>query len=168
MKVLFLDIDGVLNSERYYHSDEWKNISSKINNGEQKYSPHFLIDKKSIEVLNNLIKSMPDLSIIISSTWKRYGRYEQTKEYLIQNGFRFESQIIDCTPELNSLKYCRGDEIQLWLNKHLDVSNYCIIDDDNDMLSTQLENFVQINSEVGLTEEDCEEIKRILNKRIVW
>lgn len=163
MKVLFLDIDGVLNSERYHHSYEWKNISSKINNGEQKYSPHFLIDKKSIEVLNNLIKSMPDLSIIISSTWKRYGRYEQTKKYLVQNEFQFESQIIDCTPELNSLKYCRGDEIQLWLNKHLDVSNYCIVDDDNDMLSTQLENFVQINSKVGLTEEDCEEIKRILN-----
>jgi len=163
MKILFLDIDGVLNSKRYYQSDEWKNISVKINNGEQKYSPHFLIDKKSIEVLNNLIKSMPDLSIIISSTWKRYGRYEQTKKYLVQNGFRFESQIIDCTPELNSLKYCRGDEIQLWLNKHLDVSNYCIVDDDNDMLSTQLENFVQVNSEVGLTEEDCEKIKRILN-----
>ena len=31
------------------------------------------------------------------------------------------------------------------------------------MLSTQLENFVQIHSEVGLTEEECEEIKRILN-----
>jgi hypothetical protein len=37
----------------------------------------------------------------------------------------------------------RGHEIQDWLDKHKEVTNYVIIDDDNDMLDTQRSNFVR-------------------------
>jgi len=84
MKILFLDIDGVLNSCQYHNSEEWKSISSKVSNDELTYSPYLLIDTKSVEILNNLIESLPDVSIVISSTWKRYGRFELTKKYLVQ------------------------------------------------------------------------------------
>jgi hypothetical protein len=37
----------------------------------------------------------------------------------------------------------RGHEIELWLKMHPEVSNYVIIDDDNDMLDNQRANFVR-------------------------
>jgi hypothetical protein len=159
MKVLFLDIDGVLNSRRYYESDEWKQISSQLNSDSLKYSPHFLIDRNSIALLNQLVQCVPDMKIVVSSTWKRYGTYELTKGYLVQAGFLYPDSIIDYTPDLAEPKYCRGDEVQWWLDKHSEVKSYCIVDDDDDMLCNQLNNLVQTSSRLGLTKEDCEKIR---------
>jgi len=43
------------------------------------------------------------------------------------------------------------------------ISNYCIVDDDNDMLEFQKKHFVQTNPWTGLTKKDYRKIKQILN-----
>lgn len=40
---------------------------------------------------------------------------------------------------------------------------YVIFDDDNDMLMQQKEHFIHIDHMVGITQENIEEAKRILN-----
>ncbi len=55
-------------------------------------------------------------------------------------------EVIDITPDLgfNDDDSVRGNEIKSWLEKNIDiVETYCIIDDDEDMLSEQLNNFVK-------------------------
>ena len=42
-----------------------------------------------------------------------------------------------------------------------DITEYCIVDDDSDMLSHQ--KFVLVESRIGLNYETAHEIKRILN-----
>lgn len=40
---------------------------------------------------------------------------------------------------------------------------YCIVDDDKDMLDKQMKNFVHIDNYTGITDNDIEKIKQILN-----
>jgi hypothetical protein len=57
----------------------------------------------------------------------------------------------------------RGEEIEDYLNKHTEVENYCIIDDDSDMLEEQLSHFLRTNYHEGLTKDHIVLIKNILN-----
>jgi len=51
----------------------------------------------------------------------------------------------------------------MWLESHLSVKNYVIIDDRIDMQKDQLDHFVKVNSYYGFTDEDLEEAMIILN-----
>lgn len=73
---------------------------------------------------------------------------------IVKSGFgRFEGYI--SKQELSTL-HCINEQIE----------SYAIVDDDNDMTDYQKENcFVQTDFMVGLTIEDCNKIKEILNKK---
>jgi len=69
----------------------------------------------------------------------------------------------------------RGFEIQQWIDDNNDnILSYCIIDDDNDMLPSQRNNFVRtahnkdhldcIGIGLGLTKKCSERVVKILNK----
>ena len=58
----------------------------------------------------------------------------------------------------------RGFEIQNYLDTQKDVLSYCILDDDCDMLPTQLDSFIQSDFSVGLTEDIVNKAINILNK----
>lgn len=58
----------------------------------------------------------------------------------------------------------RGFEIQNYLDTQKDVLSYCILDDDCDMLPTQLDSFIQTDFRVGLTEDNVNKAINILNK----
>jgi len=60
--------------------------------------------------------------------------------------------------------FTRGEEIQMWLDSHLSVKNYVIIDDREDMQQNQLDHFVKVNSYYGFTDEDLEKALMILDK----
>jgi hypothetical protein len=57
----------------------------------------------------------------------------------------------------------RGDEIQYYLSTDQSITHYCIVDDDNDMLDSQKDNFVRTDFKTGLTEDNIEQIKKILS-----
>ncbi len=71
--------------------------------------------------------------------------------------------IIDCTPIIYRVHLSRGEEIEIWLKEHPEIINYVIIDDRTDFTEEQKVHFVHINSYVGLTEEDVQLAKNILN-----
>lgn len=150
-KVIFLDIDGVLNV---------------YCEGRDEYGCTF---HKHFEDNLSWIIKQTKAKIVISSTW-RFSGLEILKEMWDKRGL--PGEVIDITPDLNNLK--RGDEIQHWLDNNK-VINYVIVDDDNDMLDIQKNNFVQTSGNYdhsdcvdvgyGLTRKCSERIVEILNKQ---
>lgn len=129
MKVLFLDVDGVLNYR------EWFRI-----HGREDYP----LDPVCIELVQRIIKET-GCKIVLSSTWRNHeGSVQELKKYF---------EIIDKTPHFSSF---RGDEIKAWLEKHPEVTKYAILDDDNDMHPDQ--KLFDCSFDIGLTHEMTQEI----------
>ena len=56
-----------------------------------------------------------------------------------------------------------SDEIEEYLNQHPEIDNYVIIDDDLDMLTKQMNNFVVTDTNIGMTYNTYVRAKEILN-----
>jgi hypothetical protein len=160
MKIIFLDIDGVLNHEAFYgqrHDNLKKGIKIK--------HPYSEIDPACVEKLNVLCGET-GAKVVISSTWRHSG-LDYCRDVLEFHGFKGE--IIDITP--SSPTRFRGLEILDWIktNKELigepyyNFTEYVILDDDSDMLYWQKDNFLLIDRFVGLTMGDVFRAKKILN-----
>lgn len=138
MKVLFLDFDGVLNSHQsatFWHNKrdqaKWENELYKEWQGSLK---EYLAQEFCPIALSNveeLVRRIPDLKIVVSSTW-RLGETVETLKKILHPAKLVSDAIIDVTPYIGFSKP-RGQEIQLWLDKHPDVTNFVIVDDDGDM-----------------------------------
>ena len=167
MKVLFLDIDGVLNTKYWY-------TQMDRNTPKDKYG--YAFDPNSVA---NLKRSVEDTGaeIVISSSWKCMGLSQMEDMWRDRN---LPGRIIGITPnsvsdemllnaDIDSIElfHIRGEEIKEWLMKHAKrVSSYAIIDDMDNMLPEQQSHFVQSNPEVGITEGDADTIITILNKEL--
>lgn len=127
--IIFLDIDGVMNYESAYRNGECGYADGSNH-------PSFGLTAKKL--LNELIEEV-DAEIVISSTWRLDGFLAMKKLWNTQE--KMAGLLIDVTPV--SKDRIRGVEIQMWLDAHpRTVDNYVIIDDDSDMLDSQLDNFV--------------------------
>lgn len=118
MKVIFLDIDGVLNSNDWYVKT--RGVGG-YNGGD--------IDPECIELINDLIDAT-GAKIIMSSSWR--SDYENSCEYLYDNGLYCDA-IIGKTPhfcytcqndDIRST-LCRGNEIQYVLESEY-ITNYVV------------------------------------------
>lgn len=126
MKVLFLDIDGVLNSVSWYKNRPHRFL--KDNPEESDWACE--LDPSAILVFKKLVHDVPDLQIVISSTWRRNYELSEFQRRLSQMLSIEPSRVIDRTPWLNTI---RGLEIQDWLTRNPQVTKFAIIDDDSDM-----------------------------------
>ncbi len=163
-KVIFLDIDGVLNTK------DWHCRMTKD-------TPHdefgFAFDPIAVSNLAHIIDETGAV-IVISSSWKFHGVSKLRKMWAIRN---LPGEILDITPNtvsdemlLNAdldkveLGVCRGNEIKEWLTMHKgEVSNYVIIDDYDDLLPEQENYTVITNTLIGISEFDAEKAIKILN-----
>lgn len=134
MRVLFLDVDGVLNS-----------IKTKVATGgyptELTHREQF--DWMAIRLLQRLCNSS-GVQVVLSSAWRLHYDYKDVAK-------AFDLPIIDRTP---SLLGCRGNEIKHWLDNHVECTHYAILDDDPDMLPEQKTQFVQTSAYEGMTWAD--------------
>ena len=146
MKVIFLDIDGVLNSLRSAHA---------FNGYPHDFSKESLkqFDWVAIELIKRVCDET-NAKIVISSTWRKQHSIEDFKNYL-------KLDIIDKTPTMMG---GRGYEIQKWLADKENIEKYAIIDDDNDMLPEQMEFFVHTSHKEGFLYKDYCKLLKILNK----
>lgn len=171
--VLFLDIDGVLNSSIYFEKRKLKLESDKSSssftardtlNSEKKDLPWDQdLDPLSIENLNCIVRDVPNLEIILSSTWRRSFLPDQMTELMKLRGF--VGEITHSTSVHNGKYDVRGNEIKHWLecNRPLGFFRYIILDDDSDMLYEQRNNFLHIDSYAGLTPNHAYKAVRFLN-----
>lgn len=143
MKVLFLDVDGVLNSaERPAQCRE---------GGIMGIDP--VLTSRLVRVL-----LATGAKVVVSSAWRICG---------IDPGSRFFDCLSAADPTGLVLGRiigktadgwarrdcdCRGDEIQLWLDSHKDVTAFAIVDDDAGMGHLE-DHCVRTSWAEGLTEE---------------
>lgn len=160
MKVIFLDIDGVLNVIPKSHDDFGGTFHEDF-----------------VENLRRIIDET-GAKIVISSSWRFSGLEWMQKMWQFRN---LPGDVIDVTTafadkklNLNYWDVVRGHEIKVWLDAHTDIENYVILDDDLDMLDEQMNNYVQcsdnkdhpdcIDIGYGLTKICAEKTIEILNR----
>lgn len=140
MKVLFLDIDGVVNNMKTDMSDSW---------GIDPYMA-FLVGKIQLDT---------GCEIVLSSSWRFSPEgVQKVNDRVVK--------LLDTTPTDTKGLKTRGDEIKYWLEyDHAPhVSKYAIVDDENDFLPEQLTHLFKTNFRDGLTKEIADEITNYLNK----
>ena len=146
-RVIFLDFDGVITTPK----SKFKLITEKMQ----------LIKKLCLKT---------NSSIVITSDW-RFVDVFHTLESLNKNSeFILNDFVSGVTKHLKIyddqfIKFAhRGDEIELYLEEHPEITNYVIIDDCNDFLASQLNNLVITNSNYGINSSDIFIAFRILIK----
>lgn len=165
MKVLFLDIDGVIVTRESLlkHSE---NMKEKRANGHSfddldawMKAQHEQFHHVCLLNLAEIVKNCPDLKIVVTSTW-RLGRSVQDLKDLFPD--IIAERIVDKTKA--SIHGFRGAEIEEWLDRHPEVEKFVILDDDSDMTEVQKKNhFVQTTMLEGLTRNHVDDAIRILS-----
>ena len=176
MKVLFLDIDGVLNSENWFAyriycvKNNMVNILMNFVDTDDRNIKHKLtmLDDRAIANLNRIIEET-GCKVVLSSSWRSSIESENifTQDLLKLKGFKYE--FYDVTPRLwfSDFSIRRGEEIKFWLDKESEkheIESFVILDDDSDMLPEQMNNFIHIDGQVGLTDRDVLAAIEILNR----
>ena len=150
-KILFIDFDGVLNTEHYqgllqYQGKPWQD----------EYGAFF--DPKAVKQLKRIIDAT-DADIVVESSWKYLGLDAMKELWEVRN---LPGTIIDITPSL--LGKNKGVEIASWLSKYAKQDiRYVIIDDEYVILDSQLPHFILTNPYEGITEEQANRAISILN-----
>jgi hypothetical protein len=139
MKILFLDIDGVCNKKDTFTKDP---------------KDFFPIDTY-MAFLVGKIKLHTGCEVVLSSSWRH-------SPYGVDIVQRRIVPILDTTSD--SEDGIRGEEIQEWLDENPEVEKYAILDDDDDILDEQEENFFQTDFETGLTDETALKVIKHLNE----
>jgi len=150
MKVIFLDIDGVLNSDNFM----------KNNQGEA-------INRNSVSILKKIIDKTGAV-IVMSSGWRLWfddnmmpkeGYSQHLHDILCEFGIKIFGKTPDfSTDEIRANKTfsrVKAKEIIAWLNEHKSVNKYVVIDD-LDLINDEIKpHLVRTNGQFGITEEDA-------------
>lgn len=151
MKVLFLDIDGVLNS---YGSR---------NRAGSDFATHKAWLESAVSELKR-IQAETHCFIVISSDWRLQENILRLREGWIH--FSLPGWL-STTPVLglnNIYNFNRGKEIKAWLTEAgTQVETFAILDDNPWMLPEQEGNFVRTEDWTGLTKHDADKVISILN-----
>lgn len=166
MKVIFLDIDGVLNSKT--------DFLEAAHYGHPHNSGNIIISPGKLYLLESIIVRT-GAKIVVSSSWRNTFKLSEIHEMFNSRGFTLpRTVIIGKTPNLrhgisSGPEYFRSKEIKEWLDGHINVDSYVILDDipdrwfdttlhDNLITTNEYDglNFIQANQAVhilGMTEE---------------
>jgi hypothetical protein len=150
MKVIFLDIDGVLNSERFLKNNQDESI-----------------DRNNVSILKKVIDKTGAV-IVMSSAWRLWFDdnmmpRERYCQYLYDILCEFDITLFGKTPDLSTeeirtnktFSHVKAKEIIAWLDEHETVDKYVVIDDldlKNEEINAHL---IRTDGHVGITEEDA-------------
>lgn len=162
-KIIFLDFDGVLNTEHYqgllrYQGEPWQDEHGAF------------FDPNAVKQLRRIIDAT-GADIVIESSWKYLGLDAMKELWKVRN---LPGRVIDITPSSVSDEYllknldttmihCKGMEIASWLSEQAEDIRYTIIDDEYVILDSQLPHFILTNPYEGITEEQTNRAISILN-----
>jgi len=150
MKILFLDVDGVLNSwptMKEWHANKWGLIHQ--------------IGKDLVARVNKIVEAT-GCKVVLSSTWKHsrvhFPELADLTNYFKKFGATFE--LFDQTP--NARDEVRGKEIQMWLDENPGVESIAILDDDGGM-GLFIPYWVKTSMETGITDEHVNQAVLLLS-----
>lgn len=174
MKVIFSDIDGVLDDNKSFEKHIYR---LETLNGD--HTAFQMIDESKIELLASICKEY-GARLVFCSYWKMFlntnGKDEvdillmNILDKLKQNGI----EEIEFTPDVedNDIWYhAKSNEINAYLNNHPEVDSYCVIGDRLDELELHKDNLLLTSwnedgkGNGGLLPHHSEEVGKILNKK---
>ena len=151
-KILFLDVDGVLNNGKWAEKVQKTENRSILNNA--------MLYPKSLQQLKRIIDET-GAQIVVSSSWRQISRLMTA---LTQQLNLYGLSIADTTPYTGA---DRGEDISAWLSNHPEVTEYAILDDDSDM-TTHINHLTQTSFQTGLRKEEADNCIDILNNNIKY
>jgi hypothetical protein len=156
MKILFLDIDGVLNSQKWHEQRVMEGLKAQ---------PTCDIDPSAIEQLNKIVYAHSNLKVVISSTWKHHVKGNHSWNMMFDL-LGCKANVIDTTPNLQTY---RGTEILSWLiqrsKNEEKIDSFVILDDDDDM-EMLTDRLVLCSTNDGLTSEKANEVIQKLREPV--
>jgi HAD domain in Swiss Army Knife RNA repair proteins len=184
MRVLFLDIDGVLNNPGTYGGDNgvYRRDRDTMDPDERAALLQVPIAPECMARLNQII-ARTGAVIVISSSWRLFARWEDLGPALVRYGL--VGQVIGETPDLVNdpvwleawrtregapfeyERLERGMEIAEWLKARADVDSYAILDDCSDMAHLK-SNLVLCDPVIGLDDPDVERAVWMLQQPSTW
>jgi hypothetical protein len=135
MKLIFLDIDGVLNCPKTPNPRKFP----------------YVIDKRLLARLKKLLRDT-GAKVVLSSSWRCDPVGILAAKYW---GIPF----IDVCPDMPKAPRCK--EMLKWLSKHPEVTRYVVIDDEDDELDGLP--LFQPSSKTGLTAQITKGVEKYLN-----
>lgn len=127
MNILFLDIDGVLNSKQLFLMRKGCEISSNKAEFEEdiEYMKAYT-DPNNMWCLKYILDNVPDLSVVLSTSWRNLFDMEAFRE-LFQHYGLDANRIIGKTPQRLSSE--RVHEIHMYLDDNKDITKWAVLDD---------------------------------------
>ena len=145
MKIIFLDIDGVLTSLRTCVALDGGGLWTEF-------------DPVGVAIIKRLCENH-NYKIVISSTW-RWGNADRLHEQLTKHNLK---QFLHEDWRTELLNTNRGAEVHRWLSKHPETLEYLIFDDDSDFTDEQKPNLILTDPMNGITDENIHSITKRLN-----
>jgi hypothetical protein len=154
MKIVFLDVDNVLNSKAWFRRHPTPR--------------RFSVDPECCKRVVKICKESK-AALIVSSSWRLKMKPRHLVECLSAGGITKEL-VLGFTPHLLPLVFAanweeleeppRGLEITEWLRRwhklnDSDVEKFVILDDKDDMFGLQ-DHLVQTNPEIGISDADVQ------------
>lgn len=157
MKVLFLDVDGVLNNVDTLGENLQRRVEQIMAERGCEMNEcldEAMLDDDLVERVRRFVDE-EDLTVVMSSTWRDHkGLFELFES-------KYGLTIHDKTPWKRS--GFRGEEIASWLSNESDetIESFVILDDDTDMGHLR-DRLVQTSIATGVTDEDIERARELL------
>ncbi|RKK04927.1 hypothetical protein EBE87_07235 [Pseudoroseomonas wenyumeiae] len=139
VRILFLDIDGVLLSGRAWLLPANRRLQAKLTTmagqgGTELIAAEAVFDPVAVELVNRVAEAT-GTQIVVSSNWRYRPGPRKTRCKLLEQGIRAELMHRDwfCVTASQFLKD-KATDISRWLQAHPDVSDYLAIDDEADLV----------------------------------
>jgi hypothetical protein len=135
MRIVFLDMDGVLNSVAFFDSNpKLDPDTATVPDGGSDQWWTRMVNPEQVKLLN-VILAETGAKVVLSSSWRYHVDPEWMQRILEAQGF--VGEVIARTPrqkdsgETIMVAQTRGHEIERWMveNKHLEIESFVILDD---------------------------------------
>ena len=154
MKVIFLDVDGVLNTSKIFDRIYISTGKSELE-----------IDEFRLKYLKTIVDKT-DAKIVLSSTWRNFFMKEDNKIIPRNNkGKKFNDLLTNYDIEIfdilsnNYSDINRENLVNEWLSNRDDIDDFIIIDDEPNMFKSLLDKLIKTskvnNNEMLINMDDC-------------
>lgn len=166
---LFLDFDGVLNTEAYQ-----KELALTDKQRADIYGP--LFDPKAVEYLAEIIKKT-GAEICLISSWGYEGEKKMRQLWKDRQmpgalfavccniPIGFDEVDLSCEGPSPETMFGKGRYIKVFLSSIKSPHNYAILDDVPDFLPEQMTHYIQVNPVTGIDKEIADKAIDILSSR---